>query len=92
MDKTISFDDVLKEELKDPEFKKGYEAENAKLASSVAIYKARHSMGWPQRELAEKADVPQSTVARTESGNNVSIETLNKLAFAMGKSLEIKLN
>ncbi|WP_125591222.1 helix-turn-helix domain-containing protein [Companilactobacillus jidongensis] len=92
MKKDISIDELLEIELKNPEFKRGYEAENTKLASSVAIYKAREDMGWTQRELAEKADVPQSTVARTERGNNVSIETLNKLAFAMGKNVEIKIS
>ncbi|WP_338231145.1 helix-turn-helix domain-containing protein [Companilactobacillus muriivasis] len=92
MNKNININDLLKKELQNPEFKKGYETESSKLASAVAIYKARENMGWTQRELAEKADVPQSTVARTELGNNVSIETLNKLAFAMGKNLEIKID
>ncbi|WP_125763356.1 helix-turn-helix domain-containing protein [Companilactobacillus hulinensis] len=70
MEKDISIDELLKMELKDPEFKKGYEAENAKLASSVAIYKAREDLGWTQRELAEKADVPQSTVEKAERDND----------------------
>jgi len=91
MSKGISINELLQRELKDPEFKEGYEAESSKLASSIAIYKAREDMGWTQRELAERANVPQSTVARTERGNNVSIETLNKLAFAMGKSVEVKI-
>lgn len=91
MNHNISADDFLKEELKNTAFKRDYEAEKEKLESAYAIYKAREEMGWTQAELAEKANVPRSTVSRTESGNNISIETLNKLAFAMGKKVSISI-
>ncbi len=54
--------------MKDTEFKAEYEAEKAKLASAVALMKARESAGLTQRELAELAAVPQSTIARIERG------------------------
>lgn len=92
MDKNISIDSILNKELKDPTFEEGYKAESEKLESAYAIFKAREEMGWTQNELAERANVPRSTVSRTESGNNTSIETLNKLAFAMGKKLSISIN
>ena len=91
MEKDISIDSILKNELKDPDFKRGFEAESEKLESAYAIFKAREEMGWTQAELARRANVPRSTVSRTESGNNISIETLNKLAFAMGKKLSINI-
>ncbi|MFD1470923.1 helix-turn-helix domain-containing protein [Companilactobacillus mishanensis] len=89
---TIKFDDYLKEQLKDPEFKKGFEAESAKLESAVALMKAREAAGLTQQELAAKASVPQSTVARIERGDNTSFDTLSKLAFALGKKLEVNFN
>lgn len=92
MDRNISIDSLLKKELRNPEFKEGYDAESEKLESAYAIFKAREDMGWTQTELAQRANVPRSTVSRTESGNNTSIETLNKLAFAMGKKLSININ
>jgi len=92
MDKNISIDSILKNELKSSDFKQGFEAESEKLESAYAIYKAREEMGWTQTELAQRANVPRSTVSRTESGNNISIETLNKLAFAMGKKLSINIS
>ncbi len=92
MEKNISIDSILKNELKNPDFKQGFETESEKLESAYAIYKAREEMGWTQTELAQRANVPRSTVSRTESGNNTSIETLNKLAFAMGKKLSININ
>lgn len=92
MNKNISIDSLLKNELKKSEFKEGYDSESEKLESTYAIFKAREEMGWTQTELAQRANVPRSTVSRTESGNNTSIETLNKLAFAMGKKLSISIN
>ncbi|MBR8699695.1 helix-turn-helix transcriptional regulator [Enterococcus casseliflavus] len=77
--------------MKDTEFKAEYEAEKAKLASAVALMKARESAGLTQRELAELAAVPQSTIARIERGDNTSFETLSKLASALGKTLTVSL-
>ena len=62
-----------------------------KLASAVALMKARESAGLTQRELAELAAVPQSTIARIERGGNTSFETLSKLASALGKNLTVSL-
>ena len=35
---------------------------------------------------------PQSTIARIECGYNTSIETINKLAMALGKKLTISIS
>lgn len=88
---TVKFNDFLKEKMKDTEFKAEYEAEKAKLVSAVALMKARESAGLTQRELAELAAVPQSTIARIERGDNTSFETLSKLASALGKTLTVSL-
>lgn len=86
----IKFDDFLKEELKDPEFKKGFNEEVLKLDVAVAITELRKSAHLTQRELAEKVGKPQSTIARIEKGNtNVSIVTLAEIADALGKTVEV---
>lgn len=89
---TIKFDDFLNEKLKDTNFKASFEAENAKLKSAVALMKAREQAGLTQRELANLAHLPQSTVARIEKGNNTSFDTLSKLAYALGKTLEVNFS
>ena len=89
---TIKFDDVLKQELKDPEFKKEFEKGNSELQSAVAVLKAREQAGLTQRQLAEKAKIPQSTVARIERGDNTSIGTMSKIASALGKKLTIAIS
>lgn len=57
--------------------------------NAVALMLAREAQGYSQRELAELANVPQSTIARIERGANTSIDTLSKIALALGKELTI---
>ena len=88
---TIKFDDFLRNELKHDNFKAGYLAEKAVLESAIAGSNARQNAGLTQRELAELSHVPQSTIARIERGNNTSIETMSKIAFALGQKLTINI-
>lgn len=90
--KNIKFDDFLAEKLKNPAFKTGFDAEANKLESAVALMNAREDAGLTQRELAAKADVPQSTIARIESGQNTSIDTMSKIASALGKKLIVQFS
>ena len=86
------FDEVFGEDLKDSVFVKGVKREVAKLNSAVAVRAERESYGWSQAELASKAGVPQSTVARIERGDNTSIEMMSKLAEAFGKEVQISFS
>ncbi|HFU3707306.1 TPA: multiprotein-bridging factor 1 family protein [Streptococcus suis] len=88
---TIKFGDFLQEELKNDEFKAGYLAEKAILESALAVYNARQKAGLTQRELADLSHVPQSTIARIERGNNTSIETMSKIAYALDQKLTISI-
>ena len=88
----IKFDDYLNNELKNNDFKNGYLTEKAILESALVIANARQSAGLSQRQLAKISHVPQSTIARIESGYNTSIETINKLATALGKKLTISIS
>ncbi|KAF1296238.1 transcriptional regulator [Enterococcus sp. JM4C] len=84
---TIKFDDYLEQRIVDPNFKVSFDAENCKLATAAALMNAREAAGLTQRELAELASVPQSTIARIERGNNTSFEILSSIASALGKKL-----
>ncbi|MBD8087286.1 helix-turn-helix transcriptional regulator [Limosilactobacillus sp. c11Ua_112_M] len=85
----IDFKDYLNEQLQDPELKKEFENETTKLESAVALAKVRKASGLSQRDLSSISDVPQSTIARIESGSNTSIDTLTKIANALGKKLTV---
>lgn len=53
------------------------------------IREARKSLGLTQHELAAKAKVSRPTIARVETGSNISTGTLEKVAKALGKRLRI---
>lgn len=87
-----SIDELIQEKMQNPEFKRAFEKDMSQLSSSVALLKAREDAGLTQRELAEKAGVPQSTVARIERGHSTSTKTLSKLASAMHKTMRIVIS
>jgi predicted transcriptional regulator len=73
------------------DFLKEYNKENERLQVAVALIKLREAEGLTQRQLAEKVNKPQSTIARIENGNmNVSYGVLNEIAAKLGKVLEIR--
>lgn len=53
---------------------------------------AREQKGWSQEELAKKAKINRSTLSKIESGiQNATLDTLMKLAKALGLELELRL-
>jgi transcriptional regulator with XRE-family HTH domain len=54
------------------------------------IKDARNHQGFTQTELAERAGVSRPTVARVESGDDVSTATLEKVAAALGLKVELR--
>ncbi|MBU0619755.1 MAG: helix-turn-helix transcriptional regulator [Patescibacteria group bacterium] len=88
--KLLSFDEVLKKELKDPEFKRGFELEKKKLEISLAIIELRKQKRISQAKLADKIGLKQSAIGRIETGEqNLTIETLQKIASAFNKKLVV---
>lgn len=71
-------------------FTAGYTIEKTRIEIARSIRQARLAKKITQSQLAKKTAMPQSAIARLESGNHsVSFETLSKVATALGK--EIKL-
>lgn len=88
--KTYTFEEVLKKLMKQKGFKKGYEKEVARLDMIHQIKQARLAKKMTQEKLARKAEMPQSVIARIESGKRgLSFSTISRIASALGK--EIKL-
>ena len=88
----VKFDDYLNNELKDNDFKNGYLTEKSILESALTVAHAGQSVGLSQRQPAKISHVPQSTIARIECWCNTGIETINKLAPALGKKLTISIS
>ena len=86
----INFSKIIEEEMKDPEFRKGVELEMKKLEMSLAIINLRKKKKISQAKLAKKIGMKQSAVGRIEAGKqNLTIETLQKIAFALNKKLVV---
>lgn len=91
--KAIDFDDVLKKELENPEFKKLFDEYGYQLEIAYQILQLRKRKNISQLTLAKKIGTTQSNVARIESGRqNFSVSLLCKVADALGANLKISLN
>lgn len=88
----VNFKDYLNQQLQGPQFKQEFENETTKMESAVALTHVRKEAGLTQRELATVSKVPQSTIARIETGANTSIDTLTKIANALGKKLTVSFS
>ena len=93
MKKFRRFKDRLKEDLKNPEFKKAFHKEEIFASLAIQIAKIRKTEGLSQQELAEKLHTTQQTVSRLENTDNrsYSLNTLIKLADVLHKKLKIEL-
>lgn len=86
MAKTKSYQDVLKQELKDPKFKEAYDAFEDEFSLAEEVIRLRIQANMTQAELARKAHTSQPAISRLESGNytNVSLAFLRKIGAALG--------
>jgi DNA-binding XRE family transcriptional regulator len=88
--KLTSFDEVLKKELKDPEFARQFEIEKKKLEMANKISALRKKKKYSQATLAKKIGIKQSIIGRIESGNqNLTLETMQKIAIALNSELKV---
>ena len=81
----------LRGEMKDAEFRRLYEEADIELRVALEITKAREAKKMSQRALAEALHTKQQTVSRIERGaQTVTIETLDRIARALGRGLQVK--
>jgi len=89
-EKATDFEDVLKEHLKDPEFKKYFDEFGKQLEISYQMLLMRKKAKMSQATLAKKIGTTQSNVARMEAGNqNFTLSMLTRIANVFGKELEV---
>ena len=86
MIRTYDYKKLLKEELKNPKFKKEYDSLEEDFDIAKEVIKLRIEAGLTQKELAEKAGTSQPAIARLESGRykNVSLTFLKRVGGALG--------
>jgi transcriptional regulator with XRE-family HTH domain len=82
--------DMHKKWMKEPKYKKAYEALEEEFVLASAVTDVRSRAGLTQAELARKMGTTQPVVARLESGRTrPSMRTLERLAEATGSRLLI---
>ena len=93
MRRSNSFQDFLKEQLKDPVVRQAYEEEGPFVELAIQVAHLRQQKGLTQRQLAKRLHTSQQTVSRLESPKNgsLSLRTIMKLARALGKDVKVQL-
>ncbi len=88
----IAFDDYLEKRLKNPKFRKAFDAVDAEVRLAVAIAEAREQAGLTQAALAKALHTKQTNISRIERGEqNLTVHTLEGIAKALHCRLNIQL-
>lgn len=84
-------DGHLNEQLKNKEFRKNFEIERVKVALAQKLAEIRQEEGMNQTELAKKMKVSQQFISQIETGSeqNLTLETLLKIANSLGRGVKI---
>jgi transcriptional regulator with XRE-family HTH domain len=91
MNKVPSPTEDLIEELKDPEFKKEYGAEQAKLEFAVVLHDARTQARLTQQQLAGLLGRSQPYIARLEGGEaNPTLAAIGRMLAALDLRIVIE--
>ena len=90
---SITFDKLLKQELKNPEFKKAYDDLELEFQIINLMVQRRIDKKLTQKQLAKKLGIKQPVISQFEQGNfNPSVKFLKRLAKALDAKIEIKIS
>lgn len=84
--KSYKYQDLLKSELKNKDFKKEYDSLEEEFTLAKEIISLRKNNNLTQKQLAEMVGTSQPAIARIESGNyrNITLSLLRRVADALG--------
>lgn len=78
-------------EMRDAEFRRLYAEADIELRVALEVAKAREAARLTQGDLARRIKTPQQTISRIEQGaQNVTIGTLDRIARALKRDLQIR--
>lgn len=90
--KYFTWEDHKKELLKNPAFKKAYDALELEYSIAASLIEARTKQGLSQADVAKKMNTTQSVISRVESAQTTpSVSFLKRLAAALDIPLRISL-
>ena len=86
----LTYRQVMKEKLKDPDFKKEWDELEPELQLVKAMLHAREDQRISQRQLSDITGITQADISKMESGEaNPTLHTLKRIAKGLGMKLEI---
>lgn len=88
--KLYTFEDHLKESLKDPEFKKAWKETEPEYLLARELIKKRLEKKMSQRDLAKKLNTSQAVISRIETMSaNPSLSLLKRIAKVLDTKLQL---
>lgn len=86
-----NFRETLNEQMKNPEFRKEWDALEPERQITRAMLEGRQNNHFTQEQLAEATGINQANISRLENGTaNPSLRTLKRLAAGMGMELKLE--
>ena len=77
---------------RDKLFAQGYEEGYQRFKVGVVLRQAREAAGLTQEELARRLKTKKTAISRIENhAEDIKLSTLERVAFALGKRLEIRI-
>lgn len=91
--KTIPFDEISAEWMKDPAFRKAWAEIEPEYQLARQMIGARLKQKMSQAELARRAGTGQAVISRLEGGNaKPSFSLVKKIASALGTDLQFTIS
>jgi len=76
----------------DPEFARGFDEGYQDFKIGVILKQAREEAGLTQEQLADRVGTQKTAISRIENhAEDIKLSTIQKVAKALGKNLEISL-
>ncbi|MGD0884031.1 MAG: helix-turn-helix transcriptional regulator [Thermodesulfovibrionales bacterium] len=83
---------VRERKKRDKAFAKGYDEGYEQFKIGVVLKQAREKAGLTQEELAQRLKTKKTAISRIENhAEDIKLSTLEKVANALGKRLEVKI-
>ena len=83
---------INERKLRDKGFAKGYDEGYEQFKIGAMLKQARESAGLTQEELAKRLKTKKTAISRIENhAEDIKLSTLEKVASALGKKLELKI-
>jgi DNA-binding XRE family transcriptional regulator len=87
---SVPMDDYWREQMKDPEFRREYEALEPEFSIRRQLINLRLKHGLSQRQLADRVDTPRPSISRMEAKGVKDLAFAQRLAEALDCTLEVR--